>query len=213
MFKKKVILFLITLIILTGCTVIKDDGFSGLIDTVLYKESKVTNKNFEGYSFYLPIGTSIIDKSEYNIKLKDKDCIYYLYVDTVAYHYQTNNEYVLNGNVYSEKIKNGFIDVRSIDDKYFIVLMYNYAKIEAFVSKEDYIDVFARMCNILSSVKYNDTIISTYVDSNNKVSQEEKFDIFSSNQENDNFIKYEQEFDNYKEREKDNDIIDIESID
>lgn len=203
---KLLVLLLITVFLVTGCDihVINYDSANTIIETVLYNETKITNANFEGYSFYLPQGTKIVDKNEYNIKICDSGHYYYLYVDTIAYYYKTKNKLKFNqNNFYATELSNGqyfgYVDIKEIEDKYFIVIMYNYAKIESYVLKEDFNNVFANMCNILSSVKYNDKIIESYIDNNKFISQEEKFDIFSSKNENDNFLTYEKEYGVYSE--------------
>ena len=71
------------------------------------------------------------------------------------------------------------------------------------------------MCYILSTIKYNDSVISQYVGSVGTIFQEEKFNIFNSEAENDNFLKYEEEYGTYKQTidiNKDNDIIGVDDI-
>ena len=174
----------------------------------------------DGYSFYLPRGLKIEDKSDYNLKIKDKKNYYYLYIDTIAYYYKTPNTYEKRSDHYFSEIINhngisGYVDISDTGDNYFVVLMYNYAKIESYVAKKDFSESFMSMCNILSTIKYNNAIISDYVGKKGTTFQEEKFNIFNSNEEIDNFLKYEEEYGTYKEKidiKKDNDIIDIEDI-
>lgn len=219
--RQLMIYLLITICLITGCSihVINYDSVNSIIDTVLYKETKLTNANFEGYSFYLPQGTTIVDKNEYNLKIKDNYNYYYLYVDTIAYHYKTKNLIDIdNSHFYTDTLSNGdlfgYVDIKEVNDKYFVVIMYNYAKIESYVSKDKFNDVFANMCNILSSIKFNDKIIAAYVDSSEFISREESFDIFSSKNENDNFLTYEQEYGIYdndsNNKVDDEDTIEIE---
>lgn len=215
--KKFLFLLLVITFFATGCSVVNYDSVNTIIDTILYKDTKLSNTNFEGYSFYLPQGTKIVDKNDYNFKIKDNDNYYYLYIDTIAYHYQTKNEYDINlDHFYTKELSYdnmfGYIDINEINDKYFIVIMYNYAKIECYVSKDNFKDVIANMCSLLASIKYNDKVIDAYIDSDKSISQEEEFDIFSSKNENDNFLKYEQEYDNYEENDKNTGINDEDHI-
>ena len=203
---KLLILLLITVFFVTGCNikVINYDSANSIIETVLYQKTKISNAHFEGYSFYLPQGTKIVDKNDYNIKIRDNGNYYYLYVDTIAYYYKTKNNIKIDKNhFYASELNHngyfGYVDIKEMGDKYFIVIMYNYAKIESYVLKEEFNSVFANMCNILSSVKYNDKIIASYIDNNKFISREEKFDIFSSKNENDNFLTYEKEYGVYNE--------------
>lgn len=215
--KKMSLLLLVVIIFVTGCETVNYNSVSTIIKTVLYKESKLANANFEGYELYLPQGTKIVDKRDYNLKIKDNDNYYYLYVDTIAYHYKIKNELDINKNhFYAEELyyKNyfGYVDISEYDNYYFIVIMYNYAKIESFIPKNEFNDVFANMCSILTSVKYNDKIIDTYIDSDKTISRVEEFNIFSSKNEDDNFLKYEQEYDVYDD-ENNNEVKDEDHID
>lgn len=217
--RKRIIFLLITIILLTGCSIKKANygSVKTIIDNVLYKEKKITNKNYEGYNVYIPQGLSVVGKSDNNIKIKDNNRnIYYLYVDTIAYHYKTINTIELNDlDYYVLELTNGkklgYIDIKEENGKYFIVIMYNYSKIEAYVEKEDLNETLVNACNILSSIKYNDIIIDTYVANKKNITQEETFDIFSSKKENDSFLTYEKEYGTYKEDITSEDTIKIKT--
>ena len=216
--RKLLVLLLVLVFFITGCNiqVVNYDSVNTIISTVLYKDTKLTNNSFEGYSFYLPQGTKIVDKDDYNLRIKDRDNYYYLYVDTIAYYYKTKNLLDIDKNhFYARELNNGnsfgYVDISEFDDKYFVVIMYNYAKIESYILKDDFENTFANMCSILASVEFNDKVIDSYIDNDKFISQEEKFDIFSSKNENDNFLKYEQEYDVYEE-DKDNSITDEDHI-
>ena len=140
----------------------------------------------EGYSLYLPKGVKVVDKTDYNLKIKDDKNYYYLYIDTVAYYYKAYNSYVeKSDHFFSKKIsyngKIGYVDIVQTDDYYFIVVMYNYTKIETYVKKEDFSSSLMNMCTILSSVKYNDKVIEGHVGNEKMTTQEERFNIFDSN--------------------------------
>jgi len=203
--RKVIIALLFSVLFVSGCSIIKvsNDSITDIFDTVLYVDNNLSNTYMNGYKFYLPHGVKVIDKNDYNIKIKDDGVFYYLYIDTIAYYYKTNNTYTVNNNhFYSEKIEkngiNGYVDIEEIGDKYFIVLMYNYAKIESYIDKSEFDKTFTNMCYILSTIKFNDEIINEYVGVNSTVVQEEEFDIFSSKHENDNFLTYEKEYGTYK---------------
>ncbi len=218
--KKLLCIFLISLCFISGCTVTKisDESISGIFDTILYVDNKLSNTYMEGYSLYLPKGVTMVDKSDYNLKIKDKNYYYYLYVDTVAYFYKVENSFIeKRNNFLSSKInhddKIGYIDITLNGDYYFVVMMYNYTKIEAYVKKEDLGSSIITMSSVLSSIKYNDKVIEDRVGSDKMTMQEERFNIFDSNIENDNFLKYEAEYGTYKEKidvNKDNDVIDVD---
>ena len=218
--KKLLSIFLISLCFISGCTVsrISDESINGIFDTILYVDNNLSNTYMEGYSLYLPKGVKLVDKSDYNLKIKDNKYYYYLYVDTVAYYYKVENSFnEKNNNFFSQKInhngKIGYVDITANSDYYFVVIMYNYTKIEAYVKKEDLGNSVIIMSSILSSVKYNDKVIEDRVGSDKMTMQEERFNIFDSNIENDNFLKYEAEYGTYKEVidvNKDNDVIDVD---
>ena len=218
--RKLLITFLLSLCFITGCSIIKvsDQSVTDIFNTILYVDNNLSNTYMEGYSLYLPKGVKIVDKNDYNLRIKDNANYYYMYIDTVAYYYKVENSFVEKNNHFlSRKINNngkiGFIDVTVKDDYYYIVIMYNYTKIETFVKKEDFNSSVINMCSILSSVKYNDRVIEGYVGNNKATTQEERFNIFDSNIENDNFLKYESEYGVYKEvidNNIDNDIIDVD---
>ena len=218
--KKLWITLLMSLCFISGCSIVKvsTNSVGDIFDTILYVDNNLSNTYMEGYELYLPQGVKLVDKADFNLKIKDNKNYYYLYIDTIAYHYKVENAFKENYNhFYSKKIshngKIGYIDIVSDEDYYFVVLMYNYAKIESYVRKSDFNSVMMNMCSVLSSIKYNDNVINGYVGDNKTVLQEERFNIFDANIENDNFLKYESEYGTYKEQidiSKDNDVIDVD---
>ena len=218
--RKLWITLLVSLCFISGCSIIKvsDKSVDDIFDTILYVDNNLSNKYMEGYEFYLPQGVKVVDKTEYNLKIKDNKNYYYLYIDTIAYHYKVANAFIENSShFYSKKITNkdkiGYIDIVDGGDYYFVVIMYNYAKIESFVRKSDFNKVVMNMCSVLSSIKYNDSVIKDHVGDNRTILQEERFNIFDSTMGRDNFLKYESEYGTYKEKidvSKDNEIVDVE---
>ena len=216
--KKKIIILIITIVLCTGCSISKVDtsSINNIVSSILYSDNKLHNVYMEGYKFYLPKNMKIVDKQDYNIKIRENDNNYFLYIDTVAYYFKTGNKFVSDVNhFYSEKIdyndKIGFIDITDEDDSYFIVVMYNYAKIEALVPKEDLNNALISISSILSSIKYNDETIGINVKSSGSIGQEEVFDIFTSKKENDNFLTYKEEYGTYSGTIiNDPDIVDVD---
>ena len=216
--RKCLIILIVSLTFFTGCSIkkVETDSLKNIFETVLYRKKKLSNTYMNGYKFYLPKGVTIIDKNEYNLKLKDQKTYYYLYVDTIAYHYKTNNTFTINNkNFFSEILENGdlsgYIDIEEDEDRYFVVLMYNYAKIESYVPKDYLNDALTNMSYVLSTINFNDKVIEEYVGNKGTVSQEESFDIFDSKKESDSFLKYEEEYGTYKEPIIiDDDVVDID---
>ena len=93
--KKLLVIFLVSLCFITGCSVqkISRDSIDDTFRTILYVDNNLSNTYMEGYSLYLPKGVTIIDKADYNLKIKDNKNYYYLYVDTVAYFYKVENSF------------------------------------------------------------------------------------------------------------------------
>ena len=221
--KKLLITLLISSIMVIGCSIkkVSSNSVNDMLDTILYVDNKLVNTYMDGYEFYLPQGINVIDKKDYNLTIKDNKNNYYLYVDTIAYYYHQENTYEEKSDHYfSQKInyqgKEGFIDIVEKDNYYFVVLMYNYAKIETYILKDDFNISFINMCSILSSIKYNETIIKENIGTDGVSFKEERFNIFDSKAENDNFLKYEEEYGTYKDKiivtNKDNDIIDLDEV-
>lgn len=221
--KKLLIVLLISSILTIGCSMqkISSNSVSDMLESILYVDNKLVNTFMDGYELYLPHGINVVDKKDYNLTIKDSKNLYYLYVDTIAYYYNQENTFKeKNDHFYSKKFvyqdKDGFVDIVENNDYYFVVLMYNYAKIETYVLKENFDISFINMCSILSSVKYNDKVIKENIGTDGVNFKEEKFNIFDSKAENDNFLKYEEEYGTYKEKiivpSRDNDIIDVDEV-
>lgn len=218
--KKLLVTLLISLCFISGCSIIKvsDKSITDIFDTILFVDNDLSNTYMEGYSLYLPKGIKVVDKSDYNLIIKSNNNYYYVYVDTVAYYYKVENAFVeKNNHFFSKKINNkdkiGYVDISTNGDYYYIVIMYNYTKIETIVKKEEFNNSIVDMSSILSSIKYNDRVIEGRVGNDKSTMQEERFNIFDSNIENDNFLKYEDEYGTYKEKidtNIDNDIIDVD---
>ena len=218
--KKVLITLILSIFFISGCSIIKvsDKSVDDIMNTILYVDNNLSNTYMEGYSLYLPQGVKLIDKADYNLEIQDGNSIYYLYIDTIAYHYKVPSTYEENSShFYSKKFnhngKEGYIDIVDQGKNYFVVMMYNYSKIETYVKKEDFNTSIVDMCKILSTIKYNDTVINGYVGEKKAIFQEEHFNIFEAKEENDNFLKYEEEYGTYKDKieiKQDSDIIDID---
>ena len=217
---KKYVCLIFIFFLLTGCSVniVQDDSFDSMIKTVLYQDTKLNNSSFEGFSFYLPRGTIVSEKNNDNLKINYKDNNYYLYVDTIAYYYKTKKEHTIDEKIfYSTNLNyrnnDGYIDISKVDDKYFIEFMYNYAKIETYVSEDDLHNSFLNICYILSTIDFNDSTINYKLNDKELEYSSEEFDIFKSKKDNDNFLQYIEEFDKYEnnnQTSKDEDIIETE---
>lgn len=181
---KKIFLLGITLILLTGCTSIKNESIDNLVYNALSSKVLSTNTNRNGYKYYLPKGINIKTNNSFNEVLTDQEYTYYLYVDVVRYNSKATFSYSVNNEAYySKKIsfngKNGYIEINNYkNDQYLIEIMYNYAKIEVVVYEKNINRAVAYAISILSSITYNDNVIASSLQSGEFTWMEEEFDIF-----------------------------------
>lgn len=215
---KKIVSLALILLLLTGCSIskVQDESFDSVINTVLYKDTDLFNVSFDGYKFYTPRTTSLEEKREYNLEIKDKDNTYYLYISPIEYYYKTKVKHNVDNNIFysrnlNYKNNNGYVDITKVDNKYFIEFIYNYAKIEAYVPYNNLDNVFLNICYILSTIRFNDSIINYKFSNHEFDSTTEEFSIFKSKKDNDNFLKYVEEYDKYNNngqtKARDEDVI------
>ena len=205
------------LLFVSGCSVISidDNSIDGIVSSVLSYESDLANQSLQGYKYYLPKGVRQITQTSTNTVLLDQKNYYYLYVDTVAYYHHTEEEYQeRDDRYYSRSLdyngNKGYLEINVVNDKYFIEMMYHYAKIEAYVTKEDLTVALTNICTILSSIRYNDSVLATLVGDNVLNYKEESFDIFKPKREEGNFLDYVEQFGTYQDI--DNEIPDEDTI-
>ena len=215
---KKLLVLLSILTLLTGCTVTKinKDSIDKVIDSVMKKDSKLKNVHFEGYSYYVPRGIRFVDKKEYNAILKDEyNNNYYLYVDVISYYHKVKEKYKVNKKAYySKEVKTknkfGYVEIKEDKTGYLVEAMYSYAKIEAYVEKDSLNDAMTNISMILSSMKYNDKVLSSTVGENILSYKEESYNIFKTKEKTSDFLDYVKEYDNYDQEKKDEDNLKID---
>ena len=187
-------IFIILLIFVTGCSVVRidTDSIDNIVSVVLSKKNTLYNQTGNGYKYYIPRGVSHIDTSELNETLYFNGNYYYLYVDIVSFLYQTEIDYEENDEAYySKKIKNdngiGYLEINEIDNKYYVEFFYNYAKIETIVSKDDLEDAVLNASYILSTIKYNSNTIELMLNDDYFTNKTGKYDEYSSKEESNKF--------------------------
>lgn len=197
--KKKGILLCLMAILLTGCTVVRIDTTSidNMVNVITSKNNTLYNRVGIGYKYYVPRGVTYIDSSETNDRLYSNGVYYYLYLDEIAYYYKNSLEFTEDPTkYYSKKIdkgsKIGYLEITEKNGVYLIEFVYNYAKIEALVPKEDIEMTVLNSSYILSTIKYNDNIIKLSLEDDFLKSKEEKYEEFTSKKETDNFLRYEE---------------------
>ncbi len=217
---KKIIIIFISILLLAGCTTVdfKNSKVDETIKTIIEKDVDLYNNIFDGYKFYIPRGMKILNKTNNNIKIMSNKDTYYLYVDLVSYYYNVKKTFEPSTTNYLSKELRfndelGYIDITEINNKYFIEFMYNYAKIEAYVDKDNLNQSVMNMAYILSSIQYNRKVIETLIGENSLDYKEEKYDIFKSERENSTFVEYAEKYYNYDDKkDKDQDILDFDVI-
>lgn len=199
--KKKMFLLVIITLILTGCTVVRIDATSidNITKVVLSKNNALYNRIGRGYKYYVPRGVTYIDSSESNDKLYSNGVYYYLYLDEVSYYYKKSVNFKKdNSKYYSKKIKNknkaGYLEITKKDNLYLIEFVYNYAKIEALVSKKEINRAVLNSSYILSTIKYNNNIIKLSLDEDFLKNKEEEYNVFTpKTKDESSFLRYEEE--------------------
>lgn len=194
--KKKIYIILVTLL-LTGCTLIKQDPspevLENIVTTVLSQKTNLYNTSYVGYNIYIPKDVAIINKTDFNSTFKSKDDRYYLYTDVVSYYHKSDNTYKENKDAYYSKKfvvdnKDGFIEVNKLKDKYFVEIVYNYSKIEAYIQEENLNKSITEMLIILKGIKYKDPVIKTLIGEINLKTSEERINIFESVGADENYL-------------------------
>ena len=209
---KKIAIVLLGCIFLTsGCSTITEYSYEQIISESLASPVNSTNISRAGYKYYLPKGLRLLEQEGTNEIISHNDTIYYLYVDYVSYYNKINEEYKVNTDaVYSEKIQKdenfGYIEIKNTsNDKYFIEIMYNYAKIEVIVEKESANEAVAYAMSILTSINYQDTVLIGLMGEDVLTSNEVEHNIFETAQTESGYLEIVEEYGQYEE--------DSESID
>ena len=194
--KKIIVLLSICILFVTGCQIVKLDSsdIEQNLDVLLSKKVNYYNVYSNGYKYYLPKGITFLDKDDYNAILKDNNNNkYYLYVDVISYYHKIENDYQENKEShYSKKLnynkKDGYIQVDKVDSKYFVQFVFNYAKMEAYVNKDDSIDSIQYMSSILSSVKYNRKVLESIIGEKILDYKEENYTLFKADSSKESFL-------------------------
>jgi len=198
--KKRLVLFVVIALILTGCTRITDN-LDEIIQATMSKQNMAVNTVSTGYELYIPIGVKQVTDSEYNQKFKIRNQYIYLYVDTVSYYYKNtlnykneeNYDYYFKEIQFDDKI--GYVGINKIsDDEFFCEIVYNYSKIEFYSNKNDLAFVLANSLIIQSSIKFNDNLIAIELESKLDDGREIKYELDKPKNTESTFSQYLQEY-------------------
>ena len=200
MHRKKFMFFVVFVLLLTGCTKITNN-LDSVVNAILVDSKLSVNTVSTGYELYIPTGVNQVKDREYNQKFKIKDRYVYLYVDTISYYYKNILNYKSDSdyNYYYKEIslndKTGYIGINKEDnDLYFCEIVYNYSKIEFYSNLDDLPTILANALIMQKSIKYNDILIKTELESNISDGRELKYELDSPKDSKSTFSDYLQEY-------------------
>ena len=196
------------MLLLVGCTVVKidSDEYIETINSVIEEGTEKSNTFALGFKYYLPMGTTIKNVTNFNQTIYTKDSNYYLYVDVSGYYHKIGNTYKRNKEAYfSEFIDinnlSGYLEINQYNEKYFIEMVIENSKVEAFVEEENLIKSIIDITYILNSITFNDSIIETIIGDNQFMKELEVFNIFEQKATDSKFMLFIEEYDRYDAEE------------
>lgn len=205
---KKCLLLLLCLVLLSGCSLTRMDNmtYEEVMDKILSLNIDLYNKVGKGYKYYAPRGIVMLDSNTYNDVLRRNNVTYYLYVDVVSYYYKTDIDYKKSKNAYFSKElkygnKTGYVEITKDKDDLYVQMVYNYAKIETYVKEKDVNSALEDMSYILSSINFNDTLLTKMYEEGAFDSNVEVYRLFDNKDKEGNFLEYVEEYDKYEEDE------------
>ena len=195
---KRILLIIISLLILTGCSIVRIDTSSidTILNVILTKDNKLYNQVGQGYKYYLPGGVTYIDSDDLNDVLYCNGTYYYLYVDAISYYYDMHDDYKEDKTIYySKKIDesdgykfSGYLDIKEKDNLYYIEFVYNHAKIETVVNIENLNETILNSSYILSTMKYNHDIIKLMLEDDYFKNKTGKYNNYNSKDTSEKFV-------------------------
>lgn len=192
----KKILILLSVFIISGCSLqnnssdltnVKED-----INDIITNKSKYTNTSGIGFKYYKPRDFSLLEDKDFNHVLLNNGNKYYLNIDINAYNSKFKSEYQIDPLLYySDTISNGdtfgYIEVRKGKNSYFYLkMLYNYSCIEVSVKENELNSAINSSMIILSSMRYNNNVIASFISNKNTAGKENTYEIKKPNNKKDN---------------------------
>ncbi len=196
-----------------GCQSIEHTSYDDILTQSATDYMTAKNTYRSGYKYYLPKGIKMLNQRGSNEILSEEDNIYYMYVDYVSYYHQIKEKYTPKENVvYSKELqlkdKFGYIEIKNTsNNKYFIEIMYNYAKIEVIVDKSEVEKTLAYSMSILSSITYQDNALKSLMGEDVLSTSEVEHNIFETAKTESDYLQIVSEYGVYEEKEIDPDFI------
>ena len=211
---KKVILFLLICLTMTGCSNIKTKSLEEIINekTSINANNNVYNIYHQGYKYYLPKTLKVKTINESNEIITSDKYNYYLYVDLVSLYNDAKMTFEEETGIYkylpiNYQDNTGYLKVKESNEDYLVEIMYNYAKIEVIVKEKDLNVTVNNIMTILTTIRYNKDIIANLTEDNLLNLKDESLNLFENNSKEDNFIEYKQDYDDYEPEIPDSDVI------
>lgn len=196
---KKVSIIIGIIFLLTGCTNIKNMSYEDTLKHFAY-EKGTPKINRTGYKYFLPKGMQVKDSTLYNEIIEDARFSYYLYVDAISYYNKIEKAHKFNDKaLYKENIsydeKSGYLEINLVkNDKYLVEIVYNYAKIEVIVDKDNINQAIISAINILKSIEYNDSIIANLLGEDILNFSEEELNLFDYKNKDSDYITVDDDY-------------------
>lgn len=185
----KKIVVLISILFLTGCSIVRINtkSIDNIVDVILSKNNTSYNQIGKGYKYYIPRGVTYIESTDFNDELYCNGNRYYLYIDAVSYYNKIKNISKKNKNSYyyrslSKKDfrHDGYLIINKESNLYKVEFVYNYARFEAIVSKENLNQTVLNASYILSTIKFNDEIVKLSLNKDYFINREAKYSKFNN---------------------------------
>lgn len=197
---RKKLLIIVLVILLTGCAKVdkSNNDYNELIVGCLSKKT-ITNNVALGYKYYVPKGVKLIKNYDYNQKFLVDDDYLYLYVDITSYYYKKELTYEeSNGSYYYSKIsyddKKGYIKITKDDYGYFVKIVYNYSKVEAYTDYDNLNKVVSLGTIILNNIDYNNKVIKKIMNESLGSFSEVTYEVDKPDDASNNFSQYLEEY-------------------
>lgn len=185
------------ILLLTGCSAKNMSSFS-LEENVNYaikQNINLVTVNNKGYKYYLPNGVDVLEDEEYNQILISEGTKIYLYVDVISYYNNKEINYETEENLYKYIVlgndeKQGYLKIFKYNNKFLVEMIYNYGIIEMLVDEDKLEKLVVNSVYILSSIRYNKTIIGKLIGEGVFESKETIYEIFGPASEEKNVLDY-----------------------
>lgn len=199
---KRIVLLLSLILFTSACTNLNNLDYKDNINEVIKSNSnnKLYNHVGNGYKYYLPKYMSVKNMINFNEKINSNDYTYYLYLDVVSFNSKKQDKINKKCDINYEFKQNnneGYLCVNNINNEYLVEIVYNYAKIEVKVAKNDLNEAINNGIIILSTIKYDSDLISKMIGESKLDGSEETLNIFKDTKSKDDFLDVVEEYDNY----------------